>query len=117
MILIKDDELFGPHLQIRAYTEGHARHAKFVHPWEKELVISIGVNNTYYGDSNHRWNIDIGSNESFGAMLSITYYICGLIQSAKPSYFEKDIEAYCKDFGPKAYGKNEPFEVIVPANN
>lgn len=116
MLNIKSDELFGPHLQIRAYPQGHARHAKFVHPWEKELVMTLGEKNNYFGNSAHRWNIDLPTAASFGSVLSLTYYLCGLIQKAKPAYFMQDIEAYCADYGPKAYGKPGTFEVIVPAN-
>jgi hypothetical protein len=116
MIIIKDNELFGPHLMIRAYTEGHARHAKFVHPWEKELVISIGFDNKFFGHPDHRLKIEFPKDGSFGMMLSLTYYLCGLIQNAKPDYFKKNIGKYCTDFGPKAYGKDNSFDVIVPAN-
>ncbi len=117
MIEIKGDELFGPHVMIRAVTQGHARHAKFVHPWEKELVISLGWDNKYFGDSTHRWNIPLSSTASFAAVISLTYYLCGLIQKEKPPYFMQNIENFCLDYGPKAYGKPEKFDVIVPAND
>jgi len=116
MLDIKKSELFGPHLSLRAFPEGHARHAKFVIPTEKELVISLGVENKYYGHPDHRWSISLPETASFGTVLSLTYYIVGKIQAAKPSYFKENIEAYCTDYGPKAYGKDTPFEVIVPGN-
>ncbi len=116
MISIKRDELFGPHLMIRAYTVGHARHAKFVHPWDHELVMCLGEENKYFGDPKNRWDIKIPPWSSFGTMIALSYYICGLIQRAKPDYFGEDIEKYCLDYGPKAYGKEGAFEVIVPAN-
>lgn len=116
MIDIKDNELFGPHVMIRAYTEGHARHAKFVHPWEKELVIAVGTECRYFGDPAHRFHIPFPESGSFGTVISLTYYLCGLIQRAKPDYFRQHIESYCKDYGPKAYGKPGEFDVIVPAN-
>ena len=117
MIDIKRDELFGPHLVIRAYPQGHARHAKFIHRWDQELVISINQPNPYYGHPNHRWQIDLPSSTSFATILALTYYICGRIQSLKPKYFETNISEYCSDYGPKAYGKDQIFEIIVPANN
>lgn len=116
MIIIKRDELFGPHLSIRAFTEGHARHAKFVHSWDKELVITLGMENQYYGDPKHRWMIPLPRSASYGAVIALTYYLCGLIQKAKTNYFEKNIVSYCTDYGPKAYGKPGVFDVIVPAN-
>lgn len=115
MIDIKDNELFGPHLMIRAFPEGHARHAKFVHPWEKELVISVGFKNIYFGHPDHRWDIPLSEPASFGTVIALTYYLCGLIQKGKPDYFIQDIPKYCADYGPKAYGKTESFDVIVPA--
>lgn len=116
MIEIKRDELFGPHVMIRAVTQGHARHAKFVHPWEKELVISVGTKNEFFGNPNHRWDISMPQSASFGTMIAVTYYLCGLIQKAKPAYFMQNIENFCLDYGPKAYGRPEKFDVIVPAN-
>jgi len=117
MIITKGDELFGPHVMIRAFTEGHARHAKFVHPWDKELVITLGMKNNYFGDPKHRWNIPLPELASFGTMIALTYYLCGLVQRAKPNYFAQDIETYCTDYGPKAYGKPGSFDVIVPASD
>lgn len=116
MIIIKDDELFGPHLMIRACAEGRARHAKFVHRWDKELVISMGVENKYFGDPNHRWHIALPEWVSYGALVSLSYYLCGILQKAKPDYFVRDIAQFCADYGPKAYAKTGEFSVIVPAN-
>lgn len=116
MIIIKDEELFGPHLMIRAYTEGHARHAKFIHRWDKELVISLGVKNGHFGEPGHRWDIQLPASASFGTIVAVSYYLCGLIQKAKPDYFIQHIEQYCTDYGPKAYGKAGTFDVIVPAS-
>ena len=115
MIIIKGEELFGPHLAVRAYTHGHARHAKFVHPWEKELVISLGKNE-FFGHPDHRWNIALPDTASFGSIVALSYFICGQIQKVHPPYFMQDIEAFCTNNGPKAYGKPEKFDVIVPAN-
>lgn len=116
MIEIKGDELFGPHVMVRAFPEGHARHAKFVHPWDKELVISIGMENRFFGDSNHRWDIPLPASASYGTVMALTYFICGMLQKAKPDYFMQHIEAFCTDYGPKAYGKPNTFDVIVPAS-
>lgn len=116
MLDIKKSELFGPHLSLRAFPEGHARHAKFVIPSEQELVMSIGTENQYFGHPDHRFTIPFPESVSFGAMLSLTYFIVGKIQESKPQYFKDNIEAYCNDYGPKAYGKTTPFDVIVPGN-
>jgi len=116
MLDIKKSELFGSHLSLRAFPEGHARHAKFVIPSEKELVISIGIKNKCFGHKDHRFNINLPASASFGTVLALTYYLVGKIQKSKPAYFKMNIEQYCTDYGPKAYGKKEKFDVIVPGN-
>lgn len=116
MLEIKRDELFGPHVMLRANSQGYSRHAKFVHPWEKELVISIGNENPYFGLADHRWFIPLPAGSGFGLVECLGYYICGQLQRVKPPYFADHIEAFCTDYGPKAYGKPNTFDIIVPAN-
>ncbi len=116
MIEIKRDELFGPHVMIRANSQGISRHAKFVHPWDRELVISVGEESPYFGHPDHRWYIPVPDWASYGFMQSLTYYLCGKIQKSKHPYFMEHVEAFCTDYGPKAYGKKQTFDVIVPAN-
>ena len=116
MLDVKKNELFGPHLSIRAFTFGHARHAKFVHPWQKELVISLGEKNKYFGHPQHRWDITTPSFANHATYMALAYYLIGKIQASKPAYFKKNIAAFCKNYGPKAYGKKQVFEIIVPGN-
>lgn len=116
MLDIKKSELFGSHISVRAFPEGHARHAKFVIPSSTELVIAIGCDNKYFGDKDNRWDIEFPQGLSFGAILSLTYHLIGKIQAAKPAYFKENIANYCNDYGPKAYGKTKPFDIIVPGN-
>jgi len=116
MLDIKKSELFGPYLSLRAFPEGHARHAKFVIPSETELVIGIGTDTAHFGHPDHRLNIEIPADAGFGFILALTYFITGKIQASKPPYFKDHIEAYCHDYGPKAYGKTDSFDVIVPRN-
>ncbi|MFA7209411.1 MAG: hypothetical protein WC120_03940 [Parcubacteria group bacterium] len=116
MLDIKKNELFGPHLSLRAFSEGHARHAKFVIPSEEELVISINGDSGYFGKPKHRWSLDLPGNAGFGTILCVTYYLVGKIQANNHPYFKENIANYCNDYGPKAYGKDKPFDVIVPGN-
>ena len=114
MLDIKKSELFGPLLSIRAFSFGHARHAKFVIRDKNELVITIGdEKNKYFGEEKSRWQIDLPKKTDFALMLCLTYYLVGKIQESKPAYFKKHIKNYCKDYGPKAYDKKGEFEVIV----
>jgi hypothetical protein len=114
MLEIKRHELFGPHLSLRAFSAGEARHAKFVMPWEKELVISLGENK-YFGLPEHRLQIKMPKKYGPGLVMALTYYLIGQIQKTKTPYYQKNIAKYCVE-GPRAYGKKKPFEVIVPGN-
>lgn len=111
MLDIKKNELFGSKLNIRAFTAGNARHAKFVIPNNKELVISLGKNK-YFGDKKNRWEIKLPKNTDSGLIMSLTYYLIGKIQESKPPYFKNNIADYCQE-GPRAYGKTKPFDIIV----
>ncbi len=111
MIEIKGHELFGPRLSLRAFSNGQARHAKFVIPFEKELVISLGENK-YFGLKNNRWEIKNKKKFNASLAMALTYFIIGKIQELKPAYFKNNIENYCST-GPLAYGQKKAFPVIV----
>ncbi len=111
MIEIKRHELFGSRLSIRAFSAGEARHAKFVIPWEKELVISLGENK-YFGLKEHRWQIKRPKGAGLAWAMALTYYLVGRIQAGFPPYFQNHITKYCQT-GPKAYGQTKPFDIIV----
>lgn len=117
MLDIKKSELFGTKLSLRAFPQGHARHAKFVIRSDKELVISLGQKNDYYGNPENRWDIELPENIDFAEIMAMTYYIVGQIQNAKPPYFKENVKNYVSDYGPKAYGpKTLPFDLIVPGS-
>jgi hypothetical protein len=117
MLDIKKNELFGPHLSLRAFSEGQARHAKFVIRSKDELVISVGFKNMVFGDPNGRWDIDISDSSNFAEIMALTYYIVGKIQNSRPQYFKENIEKYINDYGPKAYSDStKPFDLIVPGS-
>lgn len=117
MLDIKKSELFGPNLSLRAFSQGHARHAKFVIRSQDELVISLGVKNDFFGNPQNRWNIELSKNANYAQIMALTYYIVGKIQNSKPQYFKENIENYVNDYGPKAYGASKPFDAIVPGTN
>ncbi|MGI5827108.1 MAG: hypothetical protein ACOX6C_01550 [Patescibacteria group bacterium] len=115
MLDIKRHELFGPKLSLRAFTFSEARHAKFVIRDPKELVISFGAND-FFGDPGSRWKIDLPEAAGYALMMSLTYYLVGKIQESQPDYFRQNIERFCQEDGPRAYGSKKPFTVIVPGN-
>ena len=111
MLNIKRHELFGPRLSLRAFSYSEARHAKFVIPGNKELVISF-EKNKYFGKKENRWEIKLPANSDQALMMSVAYFLIGKIQKSKPPYFKKNIVQYCQE-GPLAYGDKKPFPVIV----
>jgi len=115
MLEIKKSELFGPNLSLRAFSYGEARHAKFVIREKDELVISLGENK-YFGDPKSRFQIKNIKNAGPGLSMALGYFLIGLIQEAKPNYFEKHIRNFCADYGYRAYPGAKPFSVIVPGN-
>ena len=114
MAEVKTREIFGPHLQVRSYSAGQARHAKFIHRWDRELVISLGEKNNYFGEPTHRLDFKLPPNADFGLMLCLIYSLIGKIQEVKPGYFKRNIKKFCADYGAKALGAVKPLEVIVP---
>lgn len=115
MLEIKKSELFGPKLSLRAFSQGHARHAKFVIRDQGELVISLGQKNEYFGDPQSRWDIELTDDVNFSYIMAVTYYIVGKIQASKTPYFKDNVKNYVTDYGPKAYGPDtKPFDLIVP---
>lgn len=117
MLDIKDGELFGPHSTIRAFPQGHARHAKFVIRSKDELVMSLGQKNEFFGDPEGRMDIELAENIDFAGIMAATYYVVGRIQASKHPYFKENIGNYVSDYGPKAYGPTtKPFDLIVPGS-
>lgn len=115
MLEIKKSELFGPKLSLRAFSQGHARHAKFVIRDKGELVISVGQKNDFFGEPESRWDIQPPEAFGFAGIMALTYFIVGKIQNSKPQYFKENIGNYVADYGPKAYGpETKPFDLIVP---
>jgi hypothetical protein len=113
MLEIKGRELFGSFLNIKAYTLGEARHAKFIHDNKKELIISLGQTNQYFGQN--RLNININLKSKPATAMAISYYIIGKIQEKKPQYFNKNIKKYCQKGG-IAYAQKQNFPLIVEKN-
>jgi hypothetical protein len=113
MITAKADELWGPHIAIRAFTQGRANHAKFINRTKDELVITLGDKNNYFGEAMHRLDLKLPKKFDAGLMFCLVYILLGGIQEAKPAYFKKNIAKYCATYGPQAYGKKEAFGVIV----
>ena len=96
MLRTKFDELFGPMVTGRVFTDEEVKHAKTVVSSGDELFISFGVENKYYGLQKNRLDIPLPPNVKYGALIAISYYVIGKIQEVHPPYFKNGIEKYAK---------------------
>lgn len=94
MLRTKFDELFGPKLVGRVFTDEEVKHAKTVVTSGDELFISFGVPNEYYGLPKNRLQIPLPTNAGYGAFISVSYFVVGKIQASYPPYFKQEIEKY-----------------------
>jgi len=94
MLRTKFDELFGPMITGRVFTDEEVKHAKTVVTSGDELFISFGVRNDYYGVPKNRLQIPLPDKANYGAVLAVSYFVVGHIQKAHPPYFKNNIEKY-----------------------
>lgn len=92
MFITKFDELFGGRVNGRCYTSEQTMHAKTVVPWERELFISLGYENSIFGEK--RLNVPLFENAGFAAMIATGYYVVGRIQAQFPPWFKENADAY-----------------------
>lgn len=110
MVRVKFDELFGPKLVGRAFTEEEVKHAKTIVGGGEEMFISIGVHNEHYGMASNRISIPLPPGAGFGTILATAYYVVGHIQRLHPPYFKQGIAAYVKQLSEVF---NQSFSVVV----
>ncbi|MFB6246408.1 MAG: hypothetical protein ABEI74_02350 [Candidatus Pacearchaeota archaeon] len=94
MLVTKFDELFGPKINGRVYTEEQIKHAKTVIKDKKELFISFGVENKNFGYKSNRLEVPLPNKAGFGAMIATAYYVIGKIQKSKEPWFKENIKDY-----------------------
>jgi len=95
MLQVKFIELFGRQIARDVETIEYIKHATTIVPSTNELFISFGEKNKHYGKN--KLFIPLPKNADYGSMMAISYFIIGKIQEAKPDYFKKNIERYCKE--------------------
>ena len=91
----KFDELFGPMIQGEAFTYEQTKHAKTVIKSEKELFVSLGVDNKIFGKN--KLNYKIPKWADYGLIFCLGYYIIGKIQASNEPWFKENIEKYVKE--------------------
>ncbi len=91
----KFDELFGPMIQGEAFTYEQTKHAKTVVKSNKELFISLGVENKVFGKN--KLNYKLPKSADFGLIFCLGYYLIGKIQKTNKPWFKENIENYVKE--------------------
>ena len=96
MFLTKFDEMFQPMISGRVFTFEQSKHAKTVVKSDKEVFISFGEKNKYYGPAKNRMHITLPKKLDYAGFLAIVYYVLGRVQGHYPAFFQKGIVSYCK---------------------
>jgi hypothetical protein len=91
----KFDELFGPMIQGEAFTFEQTKHAKTVVKSNKELFISLGVDNKVFGKN--KLNYKLPRQANFGLIFCLGYFLIGKIQGSNKPWFKENIESYVKE--------------------
>lgn len=94
MLRTKFDELFGPMVVARVFTDEEVKHAKTVVESGRELFISFGVENEHYGLGRNRLQLSLPKDLQYGGFLAVSYYVVGKIQEAHPPYFARSVSKY-----------------------
>lgn len=94
LFLTKFDELFGPKISARVFTQDQIKHAKTVVTSNKECVLGLGCEQTVWGDVDVY--IPLIQKANFAAVMAIGYYVIGNIQKQNPPYFKQNIASYVK---------------------
>ena len=95
MLEVKFIELFGRKIARDVETSEYMKHAVTVVP-SNELFVSLGEENTMWGEPDKRLQLPLPENAGYAAMMAIGYYIVAQIQKQHPPYFKENIAAYTK---------------------
>lgn len=94
MFSTKFDELFGPMVNGRVFSSEQAKHSKDIVRSDKELFVSFGFNNRFFGRK--RLNLPLPRNVDYAGMMAIGYYVIGRVQRLHPPYFKNNIRSYIR---------------------
>lgn len=94
MVRTKFEELFGPRMVGRVFTEEEIKHAKTVVPSSTECFVSFGVEGRTFGAAGTHLAVPLPENAGYAAMMAITYYLVGHVQKQQPAYFKDAIVPY-----------------------
>lgn len=97
LLYTKFDELFGGEITGRIFTTEQTKHAKTVVKSKDEFFISFGFANKFYGYAQNRLTVPLPKWADLGAVMAISYFVVGMIQTKQDAYFAQNIVSYCKD--------------------
>lgn len=97
MFKTKFDELFGPRVMGRIFTLEQTKHAKTVISSSKELFVSFGVENDFFGKEENRLFIPLPLDADYAAMMAIGYVFIGHMQKQLPQFYKERIVAYTQE--------------------
>ncbi len=96
MVRTKFDELFGPMVTGRVFTDEEAKHAKTIVWSPGELFVSIGAGEVPFGQPEQRLSVALPEGAGYAVALMTAYFVVGRIQRAQPPYFKQSIERYAQ---------------------
>lgn len=97
MFETKFNELFGPMVPFRVFTNEQTKHAKTVIPLETELFVSFGEDHPYYGRKGGRLFIEVPDWMEAAGFMALVYTFIGNIQKQLPPYYKEHIVEYTKE--------------------
>ncbi len=97
MFETKFNELFGPMVPFRVFTNEQTKHAKTVIPLDTELFVSFGEPHPYYGRKGGRLSIDVPEWMEAAGFMALVYTFIGNIQKQLPPYYKEHIVEYTKE--------------------
>jgi len=106
MFLRKFDELFGANISARAATMEQTKHGMTVVPYEREMFVSIGVENKDFGEN--RLDLPLPKNADYGVIMAIGYYFIGQVQKQNIPWFKEHIKEYTEKMSEKFNANLKP---------
>jgi hypothetical protein len=82
-------------IQGEAFTYEQTKHAKTVVKSNKELFVSLGVENQVFGKN--KLNYKLPKWADFGLIFCLGYYLIGKIQETNHPWFKENIKTYVKE--------------------
>ena len=108
MIRTKFEEIFGPKLNYQVCSYSQTLHAKTLIEDDNQLFISLNVKNDFFGNPQNRLNLNFYEFYDYAFLISVSYYLVGVIQNSKPHYFKQNLVSYCDKISKKFDQKLSP---------